>query len=100
MEIAAADNRLEQMQLAIKDATRKIIGEFHNSRPVSAHSFLFSDVSTASAEIGESADTIDTEGRLKALKDAAEDIANIGMKCFWHLAPRENYEGTFTQFLR
>ena len=60
----------------------------------------FSDDSTASAEIGETTDIISTEGRLKALKDAADDIANIGMKCFWHLAPRENYEGTFTQFLR
>ena len=63
-------------------------------------SFPFSDGLTASAEIGESADTISTEGRLKALTDAVDDIANIGMKCFWHLAPRENYEGTFNQFLR
>ena len=34
------------------------------------------------------------------MKDAAEDIVLVGLKCFLHLAPRESYEGTFTQFLR
>ena len=62
--------------------------------------FPFSDDSTASAEIGEAADIVSTERRLKALKNAADDIAHIGIKCFLHLAPREYYEGSFTQFLR
>ena len=60
----------------------------------------YSDDSTASGEIGETADVINTDRRLKALKDAANDIVHTGVKCFLHLAPREFYEGSFAQFLR
>ena len=66
----------------------------------SASFFPFSDDSAGSAEIGDAADLVSTERRLKALKDAADDITRIGIKCFLHLAPRESYEGSFTQFLR
>ena len=41
-EIAAAKSRTEQLRVAVKDATRKIIGVFHNSHLISAHSFPFS----------------------------------------------------------
>ena len=42
-EVAAAESRLESLQLAVKDATRKIIGKFATSSEclVSVHSFLF-----------------------------------------------------------
>ena len=102
IDIANANTRTKRLQLAVKEATTKLIGIFFKSKlsPFPLCICDFSNSATGSSEIGDAADLVSTERRLKALKDAAEDIVHVGLKCFLHLAPNESYEGTFTQFLR
>ena len=62
--------------------------------------FCYTDDTSGSSDIGHAANLVSTERKLTAVKDDAEDIVHVGMKCFMHLAPNESYEGTFAQFLR
>ena len=103
IDVANANTRTERLQLAVKEATTKLIGKFSCLRLLcgcSLSSCYYTNVAAGSSEIGDAADLVSTERRLKALKDAAEDIVRVGLKCLLHLAPNESYEGTFTQFLR
>ena len=81
VDVANANTRTERLQLPAKEATTKLIGKFSCLR-LSCECSLFCccyiNVAAGSSEIGDVADLVSTERRLKALKDATEDIVRVG----------------------